>query len=98
MTENTDIRRKRLIHRSHYRGFREADLLIGGFASEAVPTMTEDELDAFEALINLNDHDIFGWITGRESPPADIQGPVFDRLRKFNIAGKIMGARPSSQT
>ena len=87
MTEETiDIRRKRLIHRARYRGFREADLLIGGFAAAHVPDMEPRALDEFEALLSLNDHDLFNWATGRAEPPANLDGPVFRALRAFDVS------------
>ncbi|MCA8889566.1 MAG: succinate dehydrogenase assembly factor 2 [Parvularculaceae bacterium] len=91
MTEDIETRRKRLLHRSRYRGFKEADLLIGGFADVALSSMTADEMDEFEALIAHNDHDIFNWVQDKAPPPAEVTGPVFLRLRQFNIAKLIRG-------
>ena len=53
--EPIELRRKRLLWRCSHRGIREMDLLMGGFARSRVPGMTEDELSAFEALIDLPD-------------------------------------------
>jgi len=35
MTDDIEARRKRAIYRANYRGFREADMMLGGFAKEA---------------------------------------------------------------
>ncbi|MEZ5916266.1 MAG: succinate dehydrogenase assembly factor 2 [Parvularculaceae bacterium] len=91
MAEDIETRRKRLLHRSRYRGFKEADLLIVGFADGALPSMTVIELDEFEALIAHNDYDIFNWVQGKATPPAEVTGPVFAQLRQFNIAKLIRG-------
>lgn len=81
-----DTRRKMLLHRARYRGFKEADLLIGGFAAAALPAMSEDELDAFEAILSLSDHDIYAWVTGASDPPANIDHGLIAKMRAFDAA------------
>jgi antitoxin CptB len=39
MDETRDIRRKRLVHRSRYRGVKESDLLFGQFAAQWLPIL-----------------------------------------------------------
>ncbi|MEZ5919902.1 MAG: succinate dehydrogenase assembly factor 2 [Parvularculaceae bacterium] len=82
----TDPRRKKLLHRAQYRGFREADILIGGYARQALSAMSERELDAFEVLLTLNDHDIYSWIIGTSEPPANIDAELIARMRAFDAA------------
>ncbi len=79
----TDIRRKRLLYRANYRGFKEADLLLGGFAKANIETFSEDELSMFEHLLGAKDHDIYNWITGKADVPAQYDTPIFARLRVF---------------
>lgn len=79
-----DSRRKMLLHRARYRGFKEADLLVGGFAAAALPDMTAAELDAFEAILSLNDHDIYGWVTGATEPPANVDHALISKMRAFD--------------
>lgn len=86
-----DVRLKKLKFRAWHRGFREADLILGPFADSHADSMGEDELAAFEALLEENDHDIFGWIVGRESAPVQHQ-PLIERLQAFRPAGAIHGA------
>ena len=68
--------------RAWRRGFREADLILGPFADRFTAGMSEAELDAFEALLAENDHDLFGWISGKPAP-AEFEGPMLERLRDF---------------
>jgi len=84
-----DVRRRKLLHRARYRGFKEADLLIGGFAESALASMDERELDAFEALIGESDHDICAWIVGGDEPPACIDRALIAKLRAFNAAAAL---------
>ena len=79
-----DTRRKRLVYRSNYRGFKEADMILGGFAKANVDTMTDAEVLMFEDLLGAKDHDIYGWIMGTLSVPANYDTPLLDRLRAFD--------------
>ena len=66
-----DARRKRLLYRSNYRGFREADMILGGFAKAHIETMSDEEITQFEDLLSAKDHDIYDWITGKTPVPAN---------------------------
>ena len=58
-----DPRRRKILFRAWHRGIREMDLLMGQFADAEIGTLTESELDDFEALIEVPDRDLFSWIT-----------------------------------
>ncbi|MCA0045148.1 succinate dehydrogenase assembly factor 2 [Celeribacter litoreus] len=79
MTETIEIRRKRLKIRAWRRGIKEMDLLIGGYADEHLPTMTEEELDEFERLMDEHDQDLLSYATGLKPTPAPIK-PMLDKL------------------
>ena len=79
-----DSRRKRLIYRSNYRGFKEADLLLGGFAKAHMHELTEDEVTQFEDLLEAKDHDIYDWISGKVPVPANYDTPILLKLRAFD--------------
>ncbi|WP_017930440.1 succinate dehydrogenase assembly factor 2 [Robiginitomaculum antarcticum] len=80
---NLEARRKRLIYRSNYRGFKEADILLGGFAAKFVPDMQADDLTELEALLEENDHNIYAWITKSAPLPAQFDTPLFARLQNY---------------
>lgn len=82
-----DIRRKRLVYRANYRGFKEADLILGGFAKAHIETLTEDEITMFENLLAAKDHDIYEWISGRQPVPKEYDTPLFARLCEFKPNG-----------
>ncbi len=85
MTDATEqTRRKKLLHRARYRGFKEADILVGGFADEAIAGMSHEELDAFEALLSENDHDIYAWVMGTREAPPDIHAKLIAKMRAFD--------------
>ena len=80
-----EIRLKKLRFRAWHRGFREADLILGPFADQHLAGLSETELDAFEALIEHPDHDLYDWIVGRAPASASAEGPVLERLRRFRL-------------
>ena len=57
-------RQRRILFRSWHRGMREVDLLLGRFANAEIGNLSDDELDAYETLLEAQDRDIFGWLTG----------------------------------
>ncbi len=85
-TETDEARRKRLLYRAMHRGFKEADLVIGGFARAHLAALNADELDEFEALLSLSDHDLYAFLKGGREPPANLVGAVFQRMRDFDVA------------
>lgn len=83
MTYLPDTRRKRLLFRSWHRGTREADLILGSFASEHLAAFDAVQLDRYEALLDRPDPEIFDWLTGREAPPAECDHDVTHMLLAF---------------
>lgn len=79
-----DVRLRKLKFRAWHRGFREADLILGPFADSHADSMAPDELDAFEALLEQNDHDIYGWIVGRAPTPREFETELMAKLRAFD--------------
>jgi len=78
-----DIRKKRLVYRANYRGFKEADLILGGFAKAHIDELSEEEIDMFEDLLGAKDHDIYNWITGKLPVPANYDTPILKKLIAF---------------
>lgn len=95
-----DIRRKRLVYRSKQRGWLEVDLLLGTWASENVPTLTEDELDQFEAFVNQETIDIYNIITLRLDIPDDLKTPdknsVVERIQEWARGNPLGKADPAT--
>lgn len=79
-----DPRRRKILFRAWHRGIREMDLLMGQFADAEIGTLSESELDDFEALIEVPDRDLFSWITGTEDTPSNYDTALFRRLKAFH--------------
>lgn len=82
MSDPHAIRRRRLLFRAEHRGFKEADLVIGGYARAHLTGMSEAQLDEFEALLEVPDQDLYAWVVGREPVPPEHDGPVFRALAR----------------
>lgn len=76
-----------LRYRAWRRGFREADLVLGPFADSELREFSSEELDVFEQLLETPDPILYAWIVGREPPPANIDGPVLQRICAFARSG-----------
>jgi antitoxin CptB len=92
-----DVRLKKLKYRAEHRGFREADIIIGGFAEKHLRDLTPAQLDAFERLIDQPDQDLYAWIIGRQPTPTEFEGEVMDLIRRFRLtAHTTIGAHRGS--
>jgi antitoxin CptB len=80
-----DDRRKKLKFRAWRRGFREIDLILGGFADKHLAALTADQLDAFEQLLDAPDQDVFAWITDQAPAPADYETKTLALIRAFRL-------------
>lgn len=82
--ENT---KKKLIFRSWHRGTREIDLILGRFADAHVPSFDARQVAVYEDLLLNNDPDLYNWISGAETPPANEDSDVMQMLIRFNLDG-----------
>jgi antitoxin CptB len=78
------VRRRRLVFRAWHRGMREVDLLLGRFADARVAGMAEENLAAFEALLDVPDPVILAWITGEEDVPREQDSRFMRELIAFH--------------
>ena len=81
-----DPRRKKLLFRSQRCGWKENDFLLGRYAAEFLESLSEADLDDFEALLRESDNDIYNWITDREPLPVHLDNTLMAALIAFNRA------------
>ncbi|MDX2072766.1 MAG: succinate dehydrogenase assembly factor 2 [Alphaproteobacteria bacterium] len=67
-----ESRLKRLQFRSWHRGWKETDLILGQFADARLSTLSPAQLAAYDTLLDRDDDQIWGWITGKEAPPVEL--------------------------
>ena len=87
--KNEADRRSRLRFRSWHRGTREIDLLMGSFIDAHVADFTSEQLDQYEAILTLNDPDLYNWMTGAEPVPPEHDSEVMQLLRAHRYAKKL---------
>ena len=78
-----EVRKKRLIYRSKQRGWLEVDLLLGTWAAQYVPSLSLQELNDFEAFVNLETIDIYNVLTLRTDVPDDMRGGVVEKIQEW---------------
>ena len=78
-----DSHRKRLLFRAQHMGSNENDILFGGFAARHLGGLTAEQVDRFEALIAVNDSDLFNWVTGKQPVPPEYDHDVMAMLKHF---------------
>ncbi len=81
-------RRRALLFRSWHRGMNEMDLLMGRFAETHLSSFTPEQLDQYEAILDMNDPDVFAWVTGMEKVPPDQDAEVLRLLVAHHAARK----------
>uniref|UniRef100_A0A0M3IBY6 Succinate dehydrogenase assembly factor 2, mitochondrial n=1 Tax=Ascaris lumbricoides TaxID=6252 RepID=A0A0M3IBY6_ASCLU len=84
--EETETLRARLLYQSKKRGILENDIIIGGFAQEALAGMSHEELLEYDSIIN-GDHmewDLFYFMSGKKEPPKELQeSAIFRRIQEY---------------
>lgn len=83
-TAGLDVRRRKLLFRCWHRGTREMDLLLGRFVDRNIADMSEDEIGMLEALLEVPDSELFGWITGGGPVPTNHDLPILSRIRDYH--------------
>ncbi len=77
MSEAHEHRLKRLRMRAWRRGTKEMDLILGPWADASLRTLPAEALDRFERLLEENDQELYGWISGQQGrPPGDLEGLI----------------------
>jgi antitoxin CptB len=83
-----DDRRKRLLFRCWHRGTREMDLILGRFADAEIGILADLELTQLEALIGLEDPDLYPAFVGEVELPPEFHTPLFERIKSFRNLDK----------
>lgn len=78
-----DYYKKKLLYRSCYRGCKEIDLLLGSFAKLHLANFTIEELKEYENILNLNDYDLYDYLTKKQSIPHHLNNYLMHKLCCF---------------
>lgn len=78
-----ETRLKRLRFRAWHRGIKEMDIILGSFADKELAGLGADDLDRFEALLEVPDTQLYNWVSGREPVEAAHDHDLFRRICAF---------------
>lgn len=62
--------------------------MVGGFVRANLPALTDADLDALEALMEIPDVDLADWLTGRRAIPPEAATPMLLRIRASLLSPK----------
>ena len=65
---------------------REMDLLLGRFADAYIDALGDDDLAAFETLLEIPDDELFTWLTARAPVPAGHDTRLYRAIAAFHDA------------
>ncbi|MEQ8165683.1 MAG: succinate dehydrogenase assembly factor 2 [Alphaproteobacteria bacterium] len=78
--ESLEARRKRLAYRSHHRGSKEMDLMMGSFADKFLPAFGPRELAEYERIMTCDDPELYDWLLGHTPVPHELQNGTMECL------------------
>lgn len=84
--EENEQRRKRLRYRSWHRGMKEVDLILGRFADANLDTLSDDQLDQFERILDQSDPELYAWVSGRQPLPTKHSDNVMKLVMNFKYS------------
>ena len=83
----TGLRRRRLLYRATHRGTKENDFMIGGFVAARLAVLSDADMEALEAVMELPDTDLADWLTGRQPVPPEADSPMLQEIMAHVGAG-----------
>jgi len=75
----------RLRYRSHHRGCKETDLVLGHYCNDRITQLSDAELSRFERFLDEDDAEIWNWLTEKTLCPHADYAPLLAELRCVNI-------------
>jgi antitoxin CptB len=85
----TDVARKRLLYRATHRGFKEADIIIGGYVRHIYEQLDQSRIDQLEHLLSAPEQDLYQWILAKKPVPAEFLSPSLEALQNYAASPKV---------
>lgn len=82
MSEDRELRLKRLRLMASQRGLLEAELALRAFVDRHLAGLSPAQLDHFERLLGLADLDLWEMLCGRRPPLEGMEPGLLDMLRR----------------
>ncbi len=84
-----DAERKKLLYKAQYRGFKEADLVLGLFVRKYIQTFLKEEVISLLELLELPDPVLYDWIIQKKPPKQVLEFTILEKIRAFNVSKYI---------
>ncbi|CAO2147131.1 unnamed protein product [Urochloa humidicola] len=89
----------RLVYRSKQRGFLELDLVLGTLVEQHVHSTDEANIRALLQVLDLENPDLWKWLTGQEQPPEDLNSnQVFTAIKSKVTDNLTKHASPETRS
>tara|TARA_B100000287_G_C20668272_1_gene792492 strand:- start:962 stop:1222 length:261 start_codon:yes stop_codon:yes gene_type:complete len=75
--------KKKILHRSKYRGIKELDIIFERFISKYENTFTTNDLIELEQILNLPDSELLNIILKKQNIPSNLKGTILQQLLNF---------------
>ena len=85
MNNLLDNKRKLLLFKSHRRGMRELDIFLLKFAEKYLKTLSENDLNQYEKLLDESDNDLYSWFFNQTSIPKKHYNKVTKLLLSMHV-------------
>ena len=84
MKNNKNLK-KQILYRSMHRGFKEMDLLLGGFVKKNIEKFDSKDLNDLDKLLSLEDEIIFKWYLNKKNDERIVKTKVSEMFRRFKL-------------
>ena len=78
MTKN--LFKKKILHRSKYRGIKELDIIFYKFLLEYEDKITDDELYELEGILDLPDSELLDILYKKTSIPSNLKDGILKKI------------------
>ncbi len=85
MVKNLAIQqmRKKLIYRSWHRGMKEIDLILGTFADQTLEHLNEEDLRAYEKILEIPDNELLDYLHQIRQIPEEYNSSILKNIIHF---------------
>ncbi len=74
--------KKKIFHRAKYRGIKELDIIFERFCSKYENSISLDDLNQLEQILNLPDSELLDIIYKKAEIPSNLKGGILRKILK----------------
>ena len=75
--------KKKILHRSKYRGIKELDIIFERFINNFSNQFNDDDYNELAQILDIPDSELFDIILKKTLPPANLKNSILDKILKF---------------